>query len=567
MNEGKTMFPKWAIPVIVALVAAITVTVLFLTGVIGTKNVEVPDILNMNAEEAQEVLEKAGLEMCITQKEINDKVDENTVLEQSPISGEKIEKGSVINVTVSEKPIEVEIPDVVNFQKDLAVETLQNMGFKVEIVEKETDEFADGSVLSQNKTGKANTGSVIIITVAKNNEKESDKMVKVPSIVGKTLMQAKDLLKGNFYVMISGEEYSETVKKGAIISQLPTANSEVKINSVIKVVISKGKASDAKIVVPSVTLATRAQAITTLENLGLKVKVKEKFSDSIASGVVISQSIPKGKVVGAKTEVTIVVSKGKQPEESKTTANISDLTTLTTNRQETTTRKNPSQNVTTQAATTARPSEVTTVPADNTDESKYIADFKVTTDKANASAGDVITVSVKLKTNYRISAVSLPVIYDARVFEIVGADANNVKSFLNFTGTLSENGYETNGNWKSPESMYERTSNPDKWLDKTTMANYKIVLASWAAIPSRGTVMTALNSQETIVTFKLKVKSDVSDTSGRIFLSQDFIKTASAPQGLLSVGRATSDKITADSIVATGQTINLREATAMVTIK
>ncbi len=567
MNEGKTMFPKWAIPVIVALVAAITVTVLFLTGVIGTKNVEVPDILNMNAEEAQEVLEKAGLEMCITQKEINDKVDENTVLEQSPISGEKIEKGSVINVTVSEKPIEVEIPDVVNFQKDLAVETLQNMGFKVEIVEKETDEFADGSVLSQNKTGKANTGSVIIITVAKNNEKESDKMVKVPSIVGKTLMQAKDLLKGNFYVMISGEEYSETVKKGAIISQLPTANSEVKINSVINVVISKGKASDAKIVMPSVTLATRAQAITTLENLGLKVKVKEKFSDSIASGVVISQSIPKGKVVSAKTEVTIVVSKGKQPEESKTTANISDLTTLTTNRQETTTRKNPSQNVTTQAATTARPSEVTTVPADNTDESKYIADFKVTTDKANASAGDVITVSVKLKTNYRIGAVSLPVIYDARVFEIVGTDANNVSSFLNFTGTLTENAYKTNGNWKSPESMYTRTSNPDKWLDKTTMANYKIVLASWAAIPSEGTVMTALNSQETIVTFKLKVKSDVSDTSGRIFLSQDFIKTASAPQGLLSVGRATSDKITADSIVATGQTINLREATAMVTIK
>ncbi|MBP3330932.1 MAG: PASTA domain-containing protein [Clostridia bacterium] len=567
MNEGKTMFPKWAIPVIVALVAAITVTVLFLTGVIGTKNVEVPDILNMNAKEAQEVLEKAGLEMCITQKEINDKVDENTVLEQSPISGEKIEKDSVINVTVSEKPIEVEIPDVVNFQKDLAVETLQNMGFKVEIVEKETDEFADGSVLSQNKTGKANTGSVIIITVAKNNEKESDKMVKVPSIVGKTLMQAKDLLKGNFYVMISGEEYSETVKKGAIISQLPTANSEVKINSVIKVVISKGKASDAKIVVPSVTLATRAQAITTLENLGLKVKVKEKFSDSIASGVVISQSIPKGKVVSANTEVTIVVSKGKQPEESKTTANISDLTTLTTSRQETTTRKNPSQNVTTQAATTARPSEVTTVPADNTDESKYIADFKVTTDKANASAGDVITVSVKLKTNYRIGAVSLPVIYDARVFEIVGTDANNVSSFLNFTGTLTENAYKTNGNWKSPESMYTRTSNPDKWLDKTTMANYKIILASWAAIPSEGTVMTALNSQETIVTFKLKVKSDVSDTSGRIFLSQDFIKTASAPQGLLSVGRATSDKITADSIVATGQTINLREATAMVTIK
>ena len=85
--------------------------------------------------------------------------------------------------------------------------------------------------------------------------------------------------------------------------------------------------------------------------------------------------------------------------------------------------------------------------------------------------------------------------------------------------------------------------------------------------PSQGTVITKLDKEETIVTFKLKVKENVSDTSGRIFLSQDFIKTAKDPQGILSVGRTTSDKITTDSIVSTGQTIDLRDATVLVTIK
>lgn len=562
MNENKLNLPKWAIPVIGILVAAIIVTTLFLTGVIGSKSVEVPSIINLSAEEAQAIIEEAGLSFSITQKEINDKVDENTVLKQSPASGEKIKKGETVSVVISEKPVDNEIPNVVNYQRDLAVKALQSLGFKVEIIEEETDEFADGSVLEQSKTGKAKTGTVITITVAKNIKKESDKLVKVPDIKGKTLIQAREVLKGNFYVMISGEEYSDTVKKGAIMSQTPAAGTETKTDSVINVVISKGKASEAKITMPSVKLATRMQAKTTLENLGLKVKIKEVFSDNVASGLVISQSIPKGTVVSAQTEVTIVVSKGKQPEESKTTATVPTTIPTTTTTKPTTT--NQSQNVTT--STTTRPSTTvpqSTVPAG---ESQYTADFRIVTDKTSASAGDIITVSVKLKTNYKIVAVSLPVIYDSRVYEIVGTDSGNIASFLNFTGSLKANGYETNGNWKSPDAMYTRTSNPDKWTSETTKANYKIAFATWTATPSQGTVMTALDSEETIVTFKLKVKENVKNTSGQIFLSQDFIKTANNPEGILSVGRSKSDQVTIDSIVATGQTINLRNATALVQI-
>lgn len=556
-------FKKWLAPVIVAVIAIATVVVLFATGVIGGNKVEVPDVLNISAEEAQKILEEAELSLCITEKEINNEVDENTVLKQSPESGEKIEKGGIVNVTVSKKSVKVSIPDVEYFDKDLAIDALQNAGFNVEIVEEENDKYADGAVISQSQSGKGDTGTTIIITVSKNDKTNTEKTVKVPSVEGKTVEEAKKLFGDKLYLKITEEKFSSSVKKGSIISQTPAASSEVKEKTTVEVVVSKGKASEVKIVMPDVVYYSRSQAIQTLEKVGLRVNVKEEFSNVVSAGIVLSQSVPAGEEVYADTVVTIGVSIGKQPE--ITTIRPEDMPTIITRPSEKeTTKKNettkPAQKPVTTPSTTKK-------PVVDTEESKYVADFRITTDKSEAKAGDIITVSVKLKTNYRIVTVSLPVIYDSRVFEIVGGDENNVSSFLDFTGTLKDNGYGTNGNWKSPDSMYSKNSNSAHWTSDSVKAKYKFAFATWVAMPSQGTVMTTLNNEETIVTFKLRVKSGVKDTSGRIFLSQDFIKTASDPQGILSVGRAKSDKITADSIVATGQTLNLREATALVVIK
>lgn len=559
-------FKKWLGPVIVAVIAIVAAIVLFATGVIGGDTVKVPDITNMSLEEAQKIIEEAGLSVCVEDRVIDDSVDENTVLKQSPESGEKIEKDGIVNVTVSEKSVEVTIPEVENFDKDLAIDALQNAGFKVEIVEEDSDEYAGGTVISQSHSGKGQTGSTITITVSKNDKKESEKLISVPSVVGKTPDEAKKIFDGKLYLKITEEKFSSTVGKGAIISQNPEADSEAKEYTTVEVVVSRGKASETEIIMPDVVYSSRAEAKTTLEKLGLRVTVKQKYDDKVSAGIVISQSVPKGEKITADTVVTIVVSSGKQPE--ITTIKPGDLPTqiTTSSKNETTTKKDTSQNVT--QKTTNNSASATTKPTDPSSESKYVADFAITTDKSEAKAGDVITVSVKLKTNYNIVAISLPVIYDASAFELMGTSENSLSSYLNFTGTLKDNAYTTNGNWKSPDNMYTKNSNKDYWTSTLAKSRYKIAFATWVAAPSQGTVVTMLENEETIVTFKLKVKENVSNTSARIFLSEDFIKTASDPQGILYVGRTTtSDKITTDSIVSTGQTIDLRDATAMVTIK
>lgn len=561
MKVGKKQLPKWLIPVGAVLVVGIVFLVLFLTGVFKPKTTEVPDVVNMNVTEAQAVLEKSGLTICITSKEINDSVPENTVLRQTPGANEKLAIGGAVNVVISEKSVEIDVPNVIHYKKDLAVKILQKKGFVVALVEKQTDVFANDVVMDQSVTGKAKTGEVITLTIAKNNKMTEEIAIALPNLKGKTIDEAIELLNSEIFIAVTDERYDETYPKGTIILQDPAEKTNVSRFSVVKVVLSKGKEGDEKIVVPSVELTAKSQAVATLENLDLKVVVREEFNDKVAKGVVISQDVPKGTLVSAGSTVTIVVSKGKMPEDYTQPNTVTIAPTR--DRNETTTKKNSSQNVTKPQATTP----TTSAPKDDPSEKKYVADFRITTDKETASAGDIITVSVKLKTNYKIVAISLPVIYDARVFEVVGGNENNLASYLNFTGTLTNNGYGTNGNWKSPDNMYTKTSNPDYWTKASTKANYKIAFATWVAMPSQGTQLTQLNSEETIVTFQLKVKKDVKDTSGMIFLSQDFIKTAKHPQGILSVGRSKSDVISADTMVATGQTINLKNAATSIIIK
>ncbi len=553
---------KWIIPVVCAAVAVCTVAILLITGVIGG-NARVPDILNKSLDEAEKILGESGFAICITKTEIDDSVDENTIISQSPEAGKKLVDGGTVDVTVSIKSTEITVPDVKYYDKELAIDVLQKAGFKVEIKSEKSAEFADGAVMNQSKTGKGRTGSVITLTISANDIAPSNNSIKVPSAVNKTAEEAAKALSGNFFFKIVKEQYSSDVEKGKIIAQTPQADINAGKNVTVEGVISLGKAEDVEVIVPNVVRFARIQAKETLENAGLQVLMREEYSDTVAKGVVISQNIKAGEKVKAETVVTIVVSSGKAPD--TTTKNNTPTPTKFETTKKTETTKNNNQNV----SPTQKPvvPTVTQKPTELAGEAKYKADFAITTDKKEAKSGDIITVSVKLKTNYNIVAISLPVIYDSRVFEVVGVEENNVSSFLNFSGTLTNNAYQTNGNWKSPDNMYSKNSNPDYWNDPVRKSNNKIVFATWVVMASQGTVITDLDKEETIVSFKLKVKDNVKDTSGRIYMHPDFIKTATDPQGILFVGRSKSDTISVDSIVQTGQTINLDKANALVAIK
>ncbi|MBQ7653832.1 MAG: PASTA domain-containing protein [Clostridia bacterium] len=559
MNEKFAKIPKVVKIIVPIAVVVIVLAVLLICGVFSSK-VEVPDVEKLNIEEAQSLLEENGLTVFVDDVVSTDDVDENTVLSQDPKAGEKVEKNSAVGVVISQKAYQTEIPDLTDFSQELAVETIEAAGAQAEVVEEYSDTVPAGTVISQSVVGSAKSSDKVKIVVSKGSENTSQKadLSSVPDVVSQDKAEAKKTLneKGIGMTIVS-EEYSDTVKKGEIISQKTNEDT-----GSVEVVVSKGSEEDAKVVVPNVVFRTQSDAKKLLEKNDLKAVVKEQPSSTVSKGAVISQSVKAGTKVSAGSSVTIVVSSGKQEQTTKEKAT-KTTTTTTTKKQEQTTAPatKPSADATEKKTTTTR--EVTT-SYDKVAEKQYVADFKITTDKTSAKAGDEIKVSVALKTNYRIFTVMLPVIYDGNVFEMQNTSEQDTKSFLTFEGDLAKT-YKTNGNWKSVSQMYSRNNNESYWTQSDVMKRWKIAYASWAVDASVSRTPVMLSDEEVIVSFTFKVKSDVSSTEGRIFISSDFQKTSDCVKGILAVGRCKNETVDLN-FVDKDQTIKVDRANVKIKI-
>ena len=218
----------------------------------------------------------------------------------------------------TEKMIVVE--NVCGQKKEEAQQTLEAQGlYMFEVAQQKSDQPA-GTVLEQDPTGgsQALEGSTVNVIVAgdqnvdytdDNKDSEEEKVV-VPSVKGYLEKDAVNALNNADLKVVKNYEYSDSVDAGKVVSQTPAGGSSVDSGTTVTIVVSQGQKS---VNVPSVLGDTKDAASSKLTGEGLKVAVKEAYSDSVAAGKVISQSIASGKTVPAGTTVTITVSLG--PEE------------------------------------------------------------------------------------------------------------------------------------------------------------------------------------------------------------------------------------------------------------
>lgn len=189
------------------------------------------------------------------------------------------------------------------------------------------------------------------------------------------------------------------------------------------------------------------------------------------------------------------------------------------------------------------------------DESDYVAEFRISTDKSSVKKGEDVNVSVHLKNNYYICTMSLIVLYNSEALFLPNTSETNPAGFLTFSGSMADT-YTTNGNWKSPDTFYtKRNSDTDFWSNEYVKNKYKMVYATWSADTSLSYELVMLSEEEEVISFVLRAKEDIEDLSELIFMSLDFQKTASAPQGILFVGRSTTIEYSIETMVTVGQTI------------
>jgi len=200
----------------------------------------------------------------------------------------------------------VEMIDVTGMTYDEAKEKLNDLGLGIKKGESQSsDKYEKGKIISQSADKgdmvKKNTTVTVIISSGTGE-------VTVPDVGGLDETSAINKLKDEGFKYSRDYQNSDTVASGNVISQSPAAGSSAKKGETIAIIVSQGKAA---VSVPDVVNTSEAEAKNTLSSAGLTVtSVSNEYSDTIAAGNVISQSIAAGKYVDAGTNISLVISNG-----------------------------------------------------------------------------------------------------------------------------------------------------------------------------------------------------------------------------------------------------------------
>ena len=198
------------------------------------------------------------------------------------------------------------MPKIVGKLADDANKAIVGAGLVVGTVTGEySNKIAVDTVITQSPTAgkKVASGSTV------NYVKSLGKPI-VPNVVGMIPADASTAITSvdNLKVGKVTSSYSDTVAEGVIISQSPAAGTMVSVGSKVKYIISLGRP-----IVPNVVGKSAAKANAAIKSVdNLKVgPITTAHSDTVAAGVVISQSPDAGTEVATGSQVSYVKSLGK----------------------------------------------------------------------------------------------------------------------------------------------------------------------------------------------------------------------------------------------------------------
>lgn len=284
---------------------AIVIGILFLyligclIGIFGKNNnsgkyVSVPNVVNMNVEDAKTYFDKAKLGYTITYVESDSAP--NKIMETKPSKNTDVLEGSVVELIVSTRKEQnasgFAVPNVVGKTEAEATSALENEGFKVEKLSEQSEEYPKGTVIAQspNADEKAEYNSVVTITISLGSTKEK---VLMPDLTNKTEEEARKAV-SDVGMTVTGvtEVYSDTVEKGKVCGQSYTANSVVKEGTEVTLKISLGpepRYYDCNIVVQAPEKYTGGNATVILKTIDGQTELYNQMTSSFPVPINLSQ--------------------------------------------------------------------------------------------------------------------------------------------------------------------------------------------------------------------------------------------------------------------------------------
>lgn len=205
---------------------------------------------------------------------------------------------------------EVQIPNIENESKQIAEESLSNLGLGV-MVESQVfnNGVPEGHVISQTPSAGeiVKEGHTVSLILSKGPKK-----VAIPKIVHKEIDEARvELDNENLELRNIDREYSD-LPIGVIIKQFPEAGEMVDEGSAVDILVSQGREIQT-LIMPNLQNKNIKDAKETAEKLGFIIqKVDYEFNDEVEKDFVISQTISPGSEVKENSVFSLIVSKGPE---------------------------------------------------------------------------------------------------------------------------------------------------------------------------------------------------------------------------------------------------------------
>ncbi len=166
--------------------------------------------------------------------------EEGCVYDQDPKAGDTIAKGSTIRLYIVKAGEGQVIPDFTEKNYKEACDSLERLGFKVTVVPIESDELEIGQVVRTEPAANSSVLAGATVTVYYAADINSNKLFKMPKLEGKSLDEAKELLKKNGLVLTKIESDDSSIEKDYVINQSPADGSPVKEGDSVVITVSSG---------------------------------------------------------------------------------------------------------------------------------------------------------------------------------------------------------------------------------------------------------------------------------------------------------------------------------------
>ncbi|MDQ3158075.1 MAG: Stk1 family PASTA domain-containing Ser/Thr kinase [Actinomycetota bacterium] len=256
--------------------------------------VDTPRLVGLSQEQAIAQAKGQGFTLNVAEREFSEDAPLGTVISTDPKPGAKILPQDTIKAVISKGKERYDIPQLKGMTLTEATAALDKLHLKVGSKSEKFDEkVADGDVVGTKlKTGTSvKRNFVVDLFISKGRQP-----VKVVNYTGKTEGEAtKGLGDAGFRVGVQ-RAFSDSTKKGSVISQSPNSGTKFK-NDTITIAVSKGPEF---IKVPNVKGKKKNAAVKILEKAGFKVQ-------SLGSGNFDVRSQSPGPDQKAKVGSTVTI--------------------------------------------------------------------------------------------------------------------------------------------------------------------------------------------------------------------------------------------------------------------